>query len=84
MSDGGSCPWCGESGIPVLFGFPTPNVIEAARAGRVALGGCVVWGDGRNPQWQCRRNEDHRWTGGGAHSPEWQQTVTKVLDEQPG
>ena len=41
MSEEGSCPACGSSEVvPILYGLPGPEAMEAARAGRVILGGC--------------------------------------------
>jgi hypothetical protein len=36
------CPLCGEEGIPVLYGLPTPEAVEWARQGRYKLGGFVL------------------------------------------
>lgn len=36
------CPQCGEVGIRVVYGDPTPETVEAAGRGEVALGGCIV------------------------------------------
>jgi hypothetical protein len=41
------CPVCGEAaGVPIVWGFPTPDVVEKMEAGQwdvdVVLGGCVV------------------------------------------
>ncbi len=39
------CPACGESaGVPILWGFPTPETVEKVNAGEwdVKLGGCVI------------------------------------------
>ncbi|MGI5504181.1 macro domain-containing protein [Lentzea sp. CA-135723] len=62
------CPTCGEKAIPIVFGRPVPEAFPAADAGLIALGGCLVSGDGTDPHWQCPQL--HRWTGGplGGHS----------------
>ena len=36
------CPECGEVGVRVVYGGPTPEMVEAADRGEVALGGCTV------------------------------------------
>ncbi|MFD4643147.1 macro domain-containing protein [Lentzea sp. NPDC058436] len=56
------CPTCGEKGIPLVFGRPVGEVSAAAAAGLVALGGCLVSGEGDDPVWQCP--QVHRWGGG--------------------
>ena len=56
------CPDCGAKAIPIVFGRPVEEVQAAAEAGLVALGGCLVQGDGADPQWQCPNG--HRWTNG--------------------
>jgi hypothetical protein len=33
---------CGGSRVPVLYGYPTTHMIELAKAGMIALGGCLV------------------------------------------
>jgi O-acetyl-ADP-ribose deacetylase len=56
------CPTCGATAIPIMFGRPVEEVRQAAEAGLVALGGCLVQNDGMDPRWQCAN--DHRWTNG--------------------
>ncbi|WP_394615067.1 macro domain-containing protein [Lentzea sp. JNUCC 0626] len=53
------CPTCGEKAIPLLFGRPVEEARQAADAGSVALGGCLLPEDGTEPRWQCPRQ--HRW-----------------------
>ena len=52
-----TCPICGATGVPLLFGLPVPEAVAAAEAGRLALGGCVL--PAEPPNWQCPRR--HRW-----------------------
>lgn len=52
-----SCPECGTSGVPLIFGLPVPAAQEAAQQGELALGGCMM--PVRAPNWQCPRG--HRW-----------------------
>jgi hypothetical protein len=51
------CPECEKSGVPIAYGFPGAEMFEAAEAGRIVLGGCVIYSD--MPTWQCSRG--HRW-----------------------
>ena len=37
------CPRCGgEDFVPLVMGFPSPELFELAEQGRVVLGGCEV------------------------------------------
>ena len=36
------CPMCGGRLIPILYGMPTHDAVEAAKRGEIILGGCVV------------------------------------------
>ncbi|MDP9181637.1 MAG: hypothetical protein M3P04_02520 [Actinomycetota bacterium] len=36
------CPKCGRSGVPILYGMPDGDVMEAVREGQLVLGGCCV------------------------------------------
>lgn len=48
------CPQCGEATVvAVMYGFPTPEAVEAADRGEVEIGGCIVEDD--NPTWRCRQ-----------------------------
>ncbi|MGW6935205.1 macro domain-containing protein [Lentzea sp. NPDC054927] len=58
------CPTCGAKAVPMLFGRPVDEVMKAADLGLVALGGCLVTGDGTDPQWRCTADREHRWTNG--------------------
>lgn len=50
--DSEPCPRCGSPDIvPIMYGLPGPEMMEAANQGRIALGGCCV-GE-RDPQKQC-------------------------------
>lgn len=50
-----ACPRCGspEKLIPIEYGYPGTELIEAAERGDVLLGGCVV--DVSNAEWHCSR-----------------------------
>lgn len=45
----GPCPGCGGPGIPIVFGFPGDDLIEAEARGEVILGGCCLPSDPRCP-----------------------------------
>lgn len=47
------CPRCGSLEIvPIMYGLPGPEMMEAANQGRIALGGCCVTDD--DPQKECK------------------------------
>jgi hypothetical protein len=49
------CPNCGSAELlPLAFGYPSEAMKGEARAGRLLLGGCLCWGDQRDPCWACR------------------------------
>ncbi|MDP7418914.1 MAG: hypothetical protein QF483_03425 [Gammaproteobacteria bacterium] len=55
----GKCPECGSlSTVPILYGYPMEGAMEAARQGKIKLGGCIVRDD--NPRKQCKAC-DHWW-----------------------
>ena len=40
------CPECGsERVVPIVYGFPTPELERRAERGEVALGGCLLPAD---------------------------------------
>ena len=47
------CPACNHRvrPVPIVFGYPAPELFAAADRGKVALGGCVVTGD--DPAHRC-------------------------------
>ena len=51
------CRECGQPGVAIAYGYPSAELVEAADAGRVVLGGCVVYED--MPMWSCAAG--HRW-----------------------
>ncbi|UCE28456.1 MAG: hypothetical protein JSW52_10515 [Candidatus Coatesbacteria bacterium] len=55
-----ACAECGssENVIPIIYGYPGPELREAAERGEVFLGGCVMTGD--DPLWYCKSCE-RRW-----------------------
>ncbi len=50
-----NCPVCGETGVPIVYGYPSGIVWAAAERGLVVLGGCVIYGD--DPSWRCYKDE---------------------------
>ena len=53
-----TCPRCGGPLRPIAYGFPGPEMFEAAERGEIVLGGCVVFDD--QPRSTCVRCEDDR------------------------
>ena len=37
-----TCRACGELVLPVLYGMPDPEAMEASKRGELLLGGCIV------------------------------------------
>lgn len=58
------CPSCGGKLVPIAYGLPGEELMEAAQRGEVAMGGCVVTGD--DPVWQCRECRCRFYTDGRA------------------
>ena len=53
------CPRCGsEDVLPIVYGYPGPELDEESLAGRVVLGGCLVGPD--SPEFHCKVCE-HDW-----------------------
>jgi hypothetical protein len=46
------CPECGSrNALPIMYGMPGDEMVEASVAGKVALGGCMV--SAESPEWCC-------------------------------
>lgn len=46
------CPKCGsKSVIPIEYGYPTNELIEASKRNEALIGGCIV--DDDYPSWYC-------------------------------
>ncbi len=44
-----TCPECGSTDIvPIAYGLPGQELVEAADRGEVILGGCIVWDNAPN------------------------------------
>ncbi|MCL2394530.1 MAG: hypothetical protein FWC87_07555 [Acidimicrobiaceae bacterium] len=56
-----TCPECGAEAVRIVYGMPGPQLLEEMKAGRIALGGCVV--SEENPKWACKGPIQHRWGG---------------------
>jgi YgiT-type zinc finger domain-containing protein len=49
-----ACPHCGGKDlVPIVYGLPGSEMIEAAKNDEVRLGGCVII-IGEAPAWSCR------------------------------
>lgn len=46
------CPECGGELIPILWGYPTPEILEQAIHDEIHLGGCVIFPN--NPNYHCK------------------------------
>ena len=52
MESSRACPRChSDEVVPIVYGMPDPELVEESRAGRVALGGCVLFPEA--PEWRC-------------------------------
>lgn len=50
---GKACPRCGSRGVvPIGYGYPEADMMDAAEKGSIALGGCCVTGD--DPRSHCK------------------------------
>ena len=66
METSKTCPRCGSVNVlPIVYGMPNPEVREDSMAGKVALGGCVVFPEA--PDRLCQ-NCGHEWRADGASS----------------
>ena len=45
------CPGCRRPVVPIAYGYPGPEMFEAAERGEIILGGCTI--DARNPTHSC-------------------------------
>lgn len=71
---GSRCPSCAKGKlIPIVYGFPLPELLEQDEQGEVALGGCVIteivggpvtWGA---PPLQCQECKREYYRDGRAH-----------------
>jgi hypothetical protein len=48
-----TCSSCAATDlVAIVYGYPDPELFEAADCGEVELGGCVIYGN--DPKWSCR------------------------------
>ena len=60
------CPDCHATDVlPILYGYPSADAIEAAARGELLIGNSS---DADNPRWGCR-SCGRRFSMGDAHSP---------------
>ena len=53
------CPSCNSENVATIaFGYPSPEMINAAERGEIVLGGCCVTED--DPKWHCK-DCAHEW-----------------------
>ena len=45
------CEKCGATTIPIVYGYPSGSMFRDAARGKIALGGCVIFGN--DPRWKC-------------------------------
>lgn len=49
------CPACGSSSVlPLIWGMPDREAFKRIDRGELVSGGCMVWGDERDPAFECR------------------------------
>ena len=56
------CPICGHKPVPILYGQPFKEHIEASERGELILGGCFI--TGKDPEWgcpHCRQSFIEKW-----------------------
>ena len=54
-----NCPSCKSDNVAAIaFGYPGPEMSEAASRGEIVLGGCIVNDD--DPEWHCKDCK-HNW-----------------------
>ncbi len=46
------CPRCGATMMSIVYGYPGPDLVEAAERGEVILGGCII--EPGQAEWACR------------------------------
>ena len=58
MARSHKCPKCQADGVCIIYGYPGESLMEKAKAGKVALGGCVI--EDNMPKWKCSEC-GHEW-----------------------
>jgi len=59
------CERCDVTGVPILYGYPSPDAEMAAGRGEIAFGGCAIYGG--EPRFECS-NCKVRWRVAGSES----------------
>ena len=55
-SDDAVCPSCGSTDVArIVYGYPSDELRDHHAGEKVVFGGCMCWGDARDPQLACRR-----------------------------
>ena len=54
------CPICDETGIPILYGYPSNGIWPAVEQGLLQVGGCIGYDD--QPTWWCETDQ-YWWDG---------------------
>ncbi len=53
----GKCPKCNsDKVVPILYGYPSGDMVEKLSRGEIEIGGCIVMPD--NPKWHCNNCEN--------------------------
>ena len=60
MSDSVTCPICGAPAVEIAYGYPGPELFDAAGRGEVVLGGCIV--DAAYPTHCCEGSPSHEFS----------------------
>ena len=55
MSNAPECPKCNKNDevLPIVYGYPGPEMMKKSNEGKCVLGGCVIGND--SPNYQCKR-----------------------------
>jgi len=55
----GKCSECGSMhSVRIMYGLPMGGAMDAARRGKIQLGGCIIRGD---DPWKYCKDCHHRW-----------------------
>lgn len=51
LAEGDACVLCGATVVPIVYGFPAPDAFDEVEAGRIVLGGCMMYPNA--PDYAC-------------------------------
>ena len=69
VQSGRVCPACGREGsVPVIYGLPSPELMDLAERGLAVLGGCVLPGEGND---RACRSCGFEWSSEGDRTTGW-------------